>query len=618
MLENVPKKTDNKQNLTIKLKNIKFPKTYSELLQWVCYLWAGTICFPDLQGTFYGVFVFLLWGVFRGHIGLSFKSNTNTSFWKSKKTPFYFLLAYLLWMTSTIFWSDDIREYFRQFEKLIPLYLLAFIGFMDGVKKHIDFNKILNAFLWGVLVAVAYMVIRMGVDMFVGDTIGRIKTAGIMSLDLLTSINHRTYIGATLLMAIPLLMMNIKSQSRWQQVSTIVFVLFIDLLCIMSSARILMGLSVLVTLYACYYVWGKQVKWWIQLVVFSVVLSGSLVLVLQNQRIQSKIAQIQQGADIEDLESRTYLWKCATELIKEKPLCGYGMGDAKDALLGKYKEYDYKLASVRQFNAHNQYLQIMLYGGAVGLGLLMLFFITLIVQSKQLQPLGITFILVFGIIMMVESALVRNIGVMPMILFVVMMVQSIIYSDSRKSIISIISLYLFFLLIIGLIIGIAYPIKNTNPNTFANGEFDVVRYKDLPNVQGLPEATSAMFFDLHEFKYLNRIGGNSWGYYVFHEQPESSEYLKNVIFSLWCYVPNESTISSAKIFVHDSKNGYSEQYDMTKKGTWQKVSIQVDETNLKKARFYNMAVVNSNIIKETDYAYFALPVISVNNKNVIY
>ena len=112
--------------------SIKRPHNYTELLQWVTYLWAGSICFPALQGTFYAVFALVLWGLVRGQLGFSFnykkrdvhsapqseasikeKATTKVSFWKARKTPFYFLLAYLLWMTATIFWSEDIREYFR-------------------------------------------------------------------------------------------------------------------------------------------------------------------------------------------------------------------------------------------------------------------------------------------------------------------------------------------------------------------------------------------------------------------------------------------------------------------------------------------------------------------------
>ncbi len=61
-----------------KLKNISLPRTYTQLLQWVSYLWAATICFPDLQGTFYGVFALLLWGVFRGHLVFSFNYCRST------------------------------------------------------------------------------------------------------------------------------------------------------------------------------------------------------------------------------------------------------------------------------------------------------------------------------------------------------------------------------------------------------------------------------------------------------------------------------------------------------------------------------------------------------------
>ncbi len=595
--------------MKLKLKNIKFPKTYTELLQWVCYLWAGTICFPALQGTFYGVFVLLLWGVFRGHIGLSFLNKNKKhplGILRGRKTPFYFLLAYLLWMTATIFWSDDIREYFRQFEKLIPLYLLAFIGFMNGIDKHVNFNKVLNAFLWGVVICIAYMVVLMGVDMFVGDIIGRIKTAGIMSLDLLTPINHRTYIGATLLMAIPLLMMNIKSQTRWQQISTIIFVLFIDLLCIMSSARILMGLSVLVTLYAFYYVWGQQVKWWMQIMALVLVLGVSSVVILQNQRIQQKISQLQQGADIEDVESRTYLWKCATELIKEKPLCGYGMGDAEDALLGKYQEDRKWEAFNRKFNSHNQYLQTCLQGGIIAIFLSVIFIILLLINSKNSWFLWISMVLIFGSALIFEAMLIRNSAIFTVIFFILSYNNKIeIFQSKPKRIVIDITLILFICIFL---ISKIFPLNSNNPRSYMTGEYEICNWKDLPNNEDLPNNIKGFSVSTDYIKQTKDK------YFIFSKLLVDNFNRKqpsDVQFSIWCYVPQSTKCNTVKVLIDNSSKKHSTTYNFAKKGTWQHLKIDMNET-LRLSMFYFVIVIPREEEFEDGKIYFVSPQITID------
>ncbi len=606
------------------LKNISFPKSYTELLQWVSYLWAATICFPALQGTFYGVFALLLWGVFKGHIGFSFKNKPQDSQkaksplggFRGPKIPFYFLLAYLLWMTATILWSENINEYFHRFEKLIPLYLLAFIGFMEGIEKHINFNKVLNAFLWGVLIAIGYMVVRMGVDMFVGDTIGRIKTAGIMSLDLLTYINHRTYIGVTLLMAIPLLMMNIKQQGRWQQISTVLFVLFIDMLCIMSSARILMILSVLVTLYAFYYVWGRMLKWWLQVAFFVVFVALGTLGIMNNQRVQSKITQLKQGADVEDVESRTYVWGAALELIKEKPLFGYGMGDVDDALVGKYKEKGYGLAAAKELNAHNQYLQMTLYGGGVALALFFLFVVLLIKQSDA-SGIKWAVVFVFGMALFVEAALVRNIGIFPFV-FWIFILSVINFKSKGKGMALNYNIFLSLLILVfSLVILISYlfTIKSNNPRTFLSGEYDVLNYENLPNYRALPLCGNGVEYDLSNSELKTHTDDIVYVIPNIYVVDLKKEIAVDVHFSIWCYLSNSEKFNHVGIAISDGSVSFSDDYVFKDKGSWQKLEI-VQNAKLKNTRFYLILTANRGNINACK-VYFANPKLIINEEVII-
>ncbi len=62
-------------------------------------------------------------------------------------------------------------------------------------------------------------------------------------------------------------------------------------------------------------------------------------------------------------KGRLLKWQDALELIKEKPLLGYGTGSSRDVLLEKYEEKGHTLFLENRFNAHNMYLELLLIGG---------------------------------------------------------------------------------------------------------------------------------------------------------------------------------------------------------------------------------------------------------------
>jgi O-antigen ligase len=62
-------------------------------------------------------------------------------------------------------------------------------------------------------------------------------------------------------------------------------------------------------------------------------------------------------------QGRFLLWKDAFELIKEKPLFGYGTGSNHEVLSKKYKEKGHQLFLEKRYNAHNTYLDLLLTGG---------------------------------------------------------------------------------------------------------------------------------------------------------------------------------------------------------------------------------------------------------------
>ena len=92
----------------------------------------------------------------------------------------------------------------------------------------------------------------------------------------------------------------------------------------------------------------------------------------------------------------------------------------------KYKEAGYEIAYVQKYNAHNQFLEIMLDNGLVGLILFLttiLYQLRLIIKRKQMYFLAVYWsILVF---LFTESLLERQNGVIIWSLFISLILRNI-------------------------------------------------------------------------------------------------------------------------------------------------------------------------------------------------
>lgn len=101
---------------------------------------------------------------------------------------------------------------------------------------------------------------------------------------------------------------------------------------------------------------------------------------------------------------RFLIWQDAIDLIKEKPLIGYGTGSSRDVLIDKYRKEKHQLFVKNRFNAHNTYLETLLIGG---LPLLLSFLAILSVLFYngfiKRNILGIYFAIILGVVSLTET-----------------------------------------------------------------------------------------------------------------------------------------------------------------------------------------------------------------------
>jgi O-antigen ligase len=125
------------------------------------------------------------------------------------------------------------------------------------------------------------------------------------------------------------------------------------------------------------------------------------------------------------LESRVSRWNCAVALCLESPVIGHGSGSEKRLLKEKYFERKLYHSYIKELNAHNQYLSILLKTGLLGLlvflGMLLCAY-RIAWKNKDMILTG--FLIVFSIVSFSENTLDVNKGIFFYAFFLSFLVKS--------------------------------------------------------------------------------------------------------------------------------------------------------------------------------------------------
>jgi len=112
-------------------------------------------------------------------------------------------------------------------------------------------------------------------------------------------------------------------------------------------------------------------------------------------------------------ESRLAIWKSAFKLISKNLVFGVGTGDIQNELNKEYYQSgDKDLTNVKNLNTHNQFIEILLENGLIGLILFMTFIgMMLYISISERNVIYILFILIVFVSFLFETMLNRLAGI---------------------------------------------------------------------------------------------------------------------------------------------------------------------------------------------------------------
>lgn len=211
------------------------------------------------------------------------------------------------------------------------------------------------------------------------------------------------------------------------------FVLIFVLGLVATGARTVLG-ALTITVFANLLIYAISIKSYKTLLVAIAFPLVVAVLVSLNPVSRTRFLDVlNKNAEKSSYDSyfaRTYIWRPGLEAVKENFWFGVGTGDGQTELDKKFIEYNYS-AGIGLFNMHNQYLQLMLDLGLVGLfAFIAIFFIHLRNAYFKMDFLYLSFLSLFMISCLTESMLNRNKGILFFVLFGIVLFKS--HSTSKS------------------------------------------------------------------------------------------------------------------------------------------------------------------------------------------
>jgi O-antigen ligase len=336
----------------------------------------------------------------------------------------YFLLngALYLSLVLTLVYSDNTDIALRKLEHASALIVFPFIFALTTQEERKALLSNLSQYLWVFIIAVFlfnciafiwFFATRFSFESMLTHfhTVLRLES-GKYSI-------HPIYLSMHCGMAILFSLELLRKNSNRIQIAALLTmdIVIVAFLLLYAKKGPLIALIAVLTLFMLF----QQSKKFIKPYLIAIIALSCLIIAIPKTRNKFvellKIESIDTGV-VTSTNIRYSIYKTAQELVVESPLVGYGIGDSSDTLINKYKEKGEDLLAQRKYNAHSQYLSILLIGGFISL---MFFMLTIGVNvlyairfDNQLLILTLVF---YGIVMFTENILEREQGVIFFSLF---------------------------------------------------------------------------------------------------------------------------------------------------------------------------------------------------------
>lgn len=153
---------------------------------------------------------------------------------------------------------------------------------------------------------------------------------------------------------------------------------------------------------------------------------------MENKEEVNHFNSVQSEKKWNGTNARLATWECVLSSVKVMPWFGYGIGDVQKELLNTYKAKKFFLGVKNEYNCHNQYLDVLLTSGYLGLLLFLVVFIVLLVVTWKRSKEMFLCLIVLLVSSFTENVFNRFQGVV-LVGIVLTIISFLLLSKERKT-----------------------------------------------------------------------------------------------------------------------------------------------------------------------------------------
>lgn len=344
---------------------------------------------------------------------------------KSRKTYNSYIIYTLIFVGYIVLKESILSSFFGAFNYDRNYFLIPIIGIISLNVKDVFLAR--KGFVFGTIVAVIISVINIVLYYFENKTVPLGNSSQIIDLLVI----HRPYLGFTCVISV-ILLFDLIEQSKSKIVNGIlIFLLVVFTYLIVARLALLMLLLILIAKFI-----QKSKLSFTKIVVFVIAVSitvSALFFTNKNvkERFHIKDSFYKTIKVLENQEPRVVIWSCAyKEIISSNKSVFFGKTNkaiqqnlnncySKSIKNQSKKEYYLK----KEFNTHNQFLDILLKGGIIGLFLFVLLYVKALLSFKRNMN-AILLIVSFILFSFLENIFHRQIGVYLFAIFIPLLYNS--------------------------------------------------------------------------------------------------------------------------------------------------------------------------------------------------
>ncbi len=309
---------------------------------------------------------------------------------------------------------------------LIPLFGFPLFS-SDYIKSNL--RRIMIAFIFGIVLITVFIVFRLIYIVLLQH--GNLSVFDYFMTNLpsflsdgFSIIEHPTYLSLKIIWIFILIYLIPNELRLVKSIKTIILIFLSLCIFLLSSKAGMIAWIIISSFFLLSFFTDRGSN--LLLTLFTIILFAivTLVFINKNDRVKPYLNQVKSNLNVEkidwkNIDQRTREWYTAFNLIKEKPLIGYGIGKIQEKMVESYNEQGFMLEAEMKVNAHNQFLESQVTFGIFGTFSLLWMLLTPLIFRNQFRyvKLATAYVLLMSYFLFIESMFNRQWGIMFFLLF---------------------------------------------------------------------------------------------------------------------------------------------------------------------------------------------------------